>query len=58
MKEEKRDISFGYVYSADEQDEIRRIVKIFTIAKDQRKTSKKIGARGLAAFRAILVSNN
>ncbi|MBQ7286922.1 MAG: hypothetical protein IJW73_04090 [Candidatus Gastranaerophilales bacterium] len=40
------------------QDEIRRIVKIFTIAKEQRKTSKKIGARGLAAFRAILVSNN
>lgn len=40
------------------QEEIRRIVKIFSIAKDQRETSKKISARGLAAFRAILVSNN
>ena len=40
------------------QEEIRRIVKIFNIAKEQRKTSKKISARGLAAFRAILVSNN
>lgn len=40
------------------QEEIRRIVKIFNIAQDQRKTSKKISARGLAAFRAILVSNN
>ena len=39
-------------------DEIRRIVKIFSIAKEQRKTSKKISARGLAAFKAILVSNN
>ena len=40
------------------QEEIRRIVKIFGIAKDQRETSKKISARGLAAFRAILTSNN
>ena len=40
------------------QEEIRRIVKIFGIAKDQRESSKKISARGLAAFRAILVSNN
>ena len=40
------------------QEEIRRIVKIFNIARDQRKTSKKIAARGLAAFRAIMISNN
>ena len=39
-------------------DEIRRIVKVFSIAQEQRKTSKKISARSLAAFRAILVSNN
>ena len=39
-------------------EEIRRIVKIFNIAKDQRETSKSISARSLAAFRAILVSNN
>lgn len=38
--------------------EIRRIVKIFNIAKEQRKTSKSISARGLAAFRTILISNN
>ena len=40
------------------QEEIRRIVKIFNIAREQRKTSKKISARGLAAFRTILTSNN
>ncbi len=39
-------------------DEIRRIVKVFTIAKEQRTTSKCISARGLAAFKAMLVSNN
>ncbi len=39
-------------------EEIRRIVKIFSIAKEQRKTSKCISARGLAAFKAILISNN
>lgn len=39
-------------------EEIRRIVKIFNIAKEQRTTSKSISARGLAAFKAILVSNN
>ena len=38
--------------------EIRRIVKIFSIAKEQRETSKSISARGLAAFRTILTSNN
>ena len=40
------------------REEIRRIVKIFSIAKSQRDTSKSIAARSLAAFRAILVSNN
>jgi len=40
------------------REEIRRIVKIFTIAKEQRKTSKCISARSLAAFRTILTSNN
>ncbi len=38
--------------------EIRRIVKIFSIAKEQRETSKSISARSLAAFRTILTSNN
>ncbi len=40
------------------QEEIRRIVRVFNIAKEQRQTSKKISARSLAAFREILVSNN
>ena len=44
--------------SVKKTEEIRRIVKIFSIAKDQRKTSQCISARGLAAFGAILVSNN
>ena len=39
-------------------EEIRRIVKIFNIAKEQRQDSKRISARGLVAFRAILTSNN
>lgn len=40
-------------------DEIRRIVKVFTIAQEQRQNStKSICARGLAAFRTIMVSNN
>lgn len=39
-------------------EEIRRIARIFSIAKEQRKTSKCISARGLAAFKTILVSNN
>ena len=38
--------------------EIQRIIRVFNIAKQQRESSKEIGARGLAAFRAILVSNN
>ena len=38
--------------------EIQRIVKIFNIAKEQRSTSKSISARGLIAFKAIMVSNN
>ena len=40
------------------REEIRRIVKVFSIAKEQRKTSQCISARSLAAFRAILISNN
>lgn len=38
-------------------EEIRRIVKIFNITSEQ-KESKAISARGLAAFRTILTSNN
>jgi len=38
--------------------EIQRIVKVFSIANEQRKTSQSISARGFAAFRAILTSNN
>ncbi len=37
--------------------EIRRIVKIFNIASSQKET-KSISARGFAAFRTILTSNN
>ena len=40
------------------KEEIRRIAKIFTIAKSQRETSTSISSRALAAFRTILVSNN
>ena len=39
-------------------EEIRRIVRIFNIANEQRETSQSISARGLVAFRAILISNN
>lgn len=44
--------------SVKKTEEIRRIAKIFNITREQRKESKLIGARGLAAFKAILVSNN
>lgn len=37
--------------------EIQRIVKVFKTAQEQKET-KSISARGLAAFRAMLVSNN
>ena len=37
--------------------EIQRIVKVFKTAQEQKETSS-ISARGLAAFRAMLVSNN
>ena len=40
------------------KEEIRRIVRIFQIAKEQRKTSQSISARSLAAFKTILTSNN
>ena len=49
------------VYSVESQksiEEIRRIVKIFSIAKEQKSPSRILGARGLAAFRTILTSNN
>lgn len=39
-------------------EEIRRIVRIFTIAREQRKTNQCISARSLAAFKTILTSNN
>lgn len=38
--------------------EIQRIVKVFDIAKKQKEISKSNGVFGLAAFRAILISNN
>ncbi|MBR1617812.1 hypothetical protein IJ670_06640 [bacterium] len=44
--------------SIKSREEIRRIVRIFSIAKSQRENSKSYCARGLAAFRTILVSNN
>ena len=40
------------------REEIRRIVKIFSIAKEQRTINQCISARCLAAFKAILTSNN
>jgi len=49
------------VYATDsikKVEEIQRIVKIFNIAHEQKKDSKAISARGLVAFRAILISNN
>lgn len=39
-------------------EEIQRMVKIFNLAKKQKETEKSSGAFSLAAFRAILVSNN
>lgn len=44
--------------SIKDVEEIRRMVRIFNIAKEQKKDSKAISARGLAAFRTILISNN
>ena len=38
--------------------EIRRIAKIFNIAKEQKDKSSILSARGIAAFKAILTSNN
>ena len=38
--------------------EIRRIAKIFTIAKEQKDKTSILSARGIAAFKAILISNN
>lgn len=44
--------------STKSADEIRRIVKIFNIAREQKETSKGLSVRSLAAFKTILVSNN
>ncbi len=38
-------------------DEIQRIVRVFNIAKEQKKISGVISARGLVAFK-MLASNN
>ena len=46
------------VNSIKNREEIKRIIRIFNIAKAQRETSKSISARSLAAFKTILVSNN
>ena len=49
------------VYSTNSIKDVRQIqsiVKVFSIAKEQKETSKSISARSLAAFRAILASNN
>ena len=45
------------VVNRDSRIEIERIVRVFNIVKEQRKTCSKISARGLVAFR-MLVSNN
>ena len=38
--------------------EIRRMVNVFKIAQEQKDKSSILSARGIAAFKAILVSNN
>ena len=38
--------------------EIRRIAKVFSIAQEQKDKTSILSARGIAAFRAILISNN
>lgn len=45
------------ISSRDNRQEIERIIRIFNIVKEQRKTCARISARGLVAFR-MLVSNN
>ena len=40
------------------REEIRRIARVFNIAHQQQETSKGICARGILAFRSILVSSN
>ena len=39
-------------------NEIRRMVKIFQIAQEQKDKTSILSARGIAAFKAILTSNN
>ncbi|MBE7705961.1 MAG: hypothetical protein E7Z91_01780 [Cyanobacteria bacterium SIG30] len=41
----------------DSRQEVERIIRIFNIVKEQRKTCSRISARGLVAFH-MLVSNN
>ncbi len=38
--------------------EIRRIAKVFSIAQEQKDKTSILSARGIAAFKAILISNN
>ncbi len=45
------------ISNRDGRQEIERIIRIFNIVKEQRKTCARISARGLVAFR-MLVSNN
>ena len=44
--------------SIKNKDEIRRIAKVFSIAREQKDRTSILSARGIAAFKAILVSNN
>ena len=39
-------------------EEIRNIVKIFSIAQEQKDKTSILSARGIVAFKAILISNN
>ena len=45
------------ISTRDNRQEIERIIRIFNIVRDQRKTCSRISARGLVAFK-MLVSNN
>ena len=51
-------VNNGYLTNTRESiEELKRIVRIFAIAKSQRGTFDRIKARGLVAFR-MMVSNN
>ena len=45
------------ISTRDNRIELERIIRIFNVVKEQRKTCARISARGLVAFR-MLVSNN